>query len=86
MKKILHIPRLLVAQVIAAYQQTLSPDHGWLKVFYPYGFCRCYPSCSEYAKLSILKYGVARGMVLGTARVIKCNPWAEISIDPIEQP
>lgn len=68
--KILAIPFLAF---IAFYQFTLSPDHGWLKVFYPYGYCKFYPSCSQYAKIVLQKEGL-----LGFAKIIKrifsCRP------------
>ncbi len=69
---------------INLYQQTLSPDHGLFKSRYPYGFCRHYPTCSEYSKQSIEKYGIFKGTYLGIKRIIKCNPWAEPSVDLVK--
>ncbi len=66
---------------ITAYQKTLSPDHGLLKARYPYGYCRHYPSCSEYTKLAIKHNGSLKGIWLGTKRIVKCNPLVEPSVD-----
>lgn len=66
---------------IELYQKTLSPDHSWRRSRYPYGFCRHYPSCSEYTKLAIVNQGVARGVGLGLVRIVKCNPFVRPSVD-----
>lgn len=74
---ILHLPSILAVKLIELYQATLSPDHGLFKGRYPYGFCRHYPSCSEYSKRAITKYGLIKGIILSAIRVGKCNPWAK---------
>ncbi len=61
--------------LIRLYQKTLSPDHGLLRVFYPYGYCRFYPSCSAYAIDSLSRYGMLKGILMAAKRVIRCNPW-----------
>ncbi len=61
--------------LIKIYQKTLSPDHSWLKARFPYGFCRFYPSCSEYAIQSIQHHGVIKGIMLSLTRIAKCNPF-----------
>ncbi|QQS27381.1 membrane protein insertion efficiency factor YidD [bacterium] len=63
------------------YQFSLSPDHGLLKVFYPYGCCRFYPTCSEYAHQAIGEHGVVRGGALAVKRLGRCNPWNRGGID-----
>jgi len=68
--------------LIEVYQKTFSPDHGaFLKGRYPYGFCRHYPSCSEYTKQAVQKFGIFKGLFLGAKRIAKCNPWTEPSVD-----
>ncbi len=74
------ISKLLI-KLIGSYQKYISPDHGWLKIYYPYGYCKYYPSCSEYAKQSIIKYGVVVGSLKSFIRIIKCNPLAKGGID-----
>lgn len=83
MKKIIYAPRYILAALISAYQMVLSPDHSWLKARFPHGFCRHYPTCSEYSKQVIVKHGVFKGGYLAAARIVKCNPWASPSLDPI---
>ena len=41
--------------LIRLYQKTLSPDHGWFKWLHPHGFCKYYPTCSEYSYQVIKK-------------------------------
>ena len=38
--------------------------------------CKFYPTCSEYTKQAIEKYGVVKGVGLGIKRIIKCNPFS----------
>jgi len=76
--------RKILIFFINIYQKTLSPDHGLLKERYPYGFCRHYPSCSEYTKQALEKYGSVKGSFLGIKRIIKCNPWAQPSVDVVK--
>ena len=42
------------------------------------------PTCSEYTKLAILKYGVFKGIFLGIKRLSKCHPWGDSGYDPIK--
>lgn len=46
--------------------------------------CKFYPSCSEYTKQAILKYGVIKGIFLGIRRILKCNPWSKGGYDPLK--
>lgn len=62
------------------YQKTISPDHGFLKVFYPYGYCKFYPSCSMYAKEVLLKEGFL-GIPKIIKRILSCNPRSLGGID-----
>jgi putative membrane protein insertion efficiency factor len=38
-------------------------------------FCRFSPTCSEYAKQSILQKGVLKGSYLSAIRILKCQPF-----------
>jgi putative membrane protein insertion efficiency factor len=73
----INLPKNGILFLITAYQTVLSPDHSWLKSAYPHGFCRFYPSCSQYSKEAIIKYGLIKGSSLTIIRLAKCHPWAE---------
>ncbi len=82
LQNLTRLPRNIAVLVIRFYQITVSPDHGWLlKGKYPYGFCRYYPSCSEYAKIAVGRNGVLKGGMQSLYRIVKCNPWAEPKIE-----
>jgi putative membrane protein insertion efficiency factor len=69
--------------IIELYQRTLSPDHGWFRARYPHGFCRYYPSCSEYARQAVASRGAVAGLWLAARRVARCNPWVSPSVDAV---
>jgi len=46
--------------------------------------CRFYPTCSEYTRQAIVKYGFWKGCFLGMKRILKCHPWHEGGYDPLE--
>ncbi len=75
----------LLQLVIRFYQRTLSPDHGWLAGRYPHGFCRYYPSCSQYAYEAVGRHGAAKGILLSVYRIVRCNPWAKPHVDQVPQ-
>lgn len=45
--------------------------------------CRFYPTCSEYAKQAIIKYGLFKGGFLAIKRIIKCHPLNDGGYDPV---
>jgi uncharacterized protein len=79
-----HFPRKIILKIIRIYQKTLSPDHGPAKVFFPHGYCRFNPTCSEYGYKSIEKYGVIKGGIMAMWRIIRCNPWNKGGNDPVK--
>lgn len=46
--------------------------------------CKYYPSCSEYTKQAIEKYGTIRGLAKGTWRILRCNPFSKGGYDPVK--
>ncbi len=72
--------RRIIIGLITIYQKTLSPDHGLLKHRHPNGFCKYYPTCSEYTKQSVEKHGIL-GLFKGFFRILRCNPWSKGGID-----
>lgn len=46
--------------------------------------CKYYPTCSEYTKQAIQKYGFLKGCCLGFKRILKCNPFSKGGYDPLK--
>jgi uncharacterized protein len=59
--------------LLAAYKRWLSP-------VLPKS-CRFSPTCSEYARVALLKYGFWRGGARGAARLLRCQPFHPGGID-----
>ncbi len=77
-----HLPRNLLIFLISIYQKILSPDHSfWAKSIYQHGYCRFHPSCSEYGKQALKKYGFFKGFFKALYRVLRCNPWSDGGVD-----
>lgn len=43
--------------------------------------CRFTPTCSEYARLALLKHGLARGSARAAGRLLRCQPFHPGGID-----
>ena len=56
-------------KIINVYQRFLSPFLG------PH--CFFSPTCSEYTKQSLLKYGVVRSFCPVVARIFSCHPFTK---------
>jgi putative membrane protein insertion efficiency factor len=69
--------------LIKLYQKTLSFDHGPLKHYHPNGFCRFYPTCSQYGIEAIQKHGIIKGGIKTIWRIMRCNPWNKGGNDPV---
>lgn len=67
--------RGLASGVIRVYQRWVSP-------ILPKA-CRFEPTCSEYTRQAIVRYGVARGAFLGFCRLMKCHPFHPGGYDPV---
>jgi putative membrane protein insertion efficiency factor len=57
------------------YQSCISPLHG--------PTCRYIPTCSEYFKQAVEKYGVLKGGWLGIKRILRCHPGHPGGYDPV---
>ncbi len=43
--------------------------------------CRFYPTCGHYAEEAIKKYGIFKGIILSSWRVLRCNPFSRGGIN-----
>ena len=62
--------------LIIFYQKHISPLLGHN--------CKYYPSCSEYTKQAIEKYGLIIGIFKGFLRILRCNPFSKGGYDPLK--
>jgi len=62
--------------LIKTYKKYISP------ILENLGYkCKFYPTCSEYTKQAIEKYGCVKGIFLGIRRILKCNPFSKGGVD-----
>lgn len=80
---VLAAPKILAMKSIRLYQRTVSPDHGPLRKYFSHGYCKFHPTCSAYMYQAVDELGVIRGLILGTARIFRCNPWSNGGYDPV---
>lgn len=68
----------LLLWLIRLYQTQISPLRP--------PCCRFNPTCSEYARQAVEKYGPAKGGLLAAKRLAKCHPFHRqktIEYDPV---
>jgi len=65
------VMRKMVGGVLRFYKRYLSRGYH----------CRFVPSCSEYMRGAVEKYGVVRGLWRGVKRVVRCNRWNKGGVD-----
>lgn len=68
-------PQATVLLAIRGYQKVLSPLNPPV--------CRFHPSCSEYARQAVERYGAVRGGWLAVRRLVRCHPFHPGGYDPI---
>ena len=69
------IPQRMAVFILQLHQRLLSP-------LLPQA-CRFSPTCSEYARQAIVRYGLAHGSVLAIKRLVRCHPFVEGGLDPL---
>ena len=67
----------IACKVVRFYQLCISPFIGGRAA------CRFIPTCSEYTRLAIEKYGVIKGTWLGLKRISRCRPGGGCGYDPV---
>lgn len=45
--------------------------------------CKYHPTCSAYAVDAVREFGLARGIVLASWRLLRCNPFSPGGYDPV---
>lgn len=73
---IVRLPRKIEIMLINFYQHHISKCFG--------NRCIYYPSCSEYTKQAVDRYGIIKGNVLGIYRILRCNPFSKGGIDKLK--
>ena len=63
--------------LIKLYQHSLGPFFGL------FSSCRYQPTCSEYGKQAIERFGFARGWWLALRRIGRCRPGGGSGHDPV---
>ena len=48
-----------------------------------YSTCKYYPTCSQYGREVIEKYGAYKGGLLAVWRILRCNPFSKGGYDPV---
>jgi uncharacterized protein len=72
--------------VIAARSIAVAPVRFYQRFISPAipRRCKYHPTCSQYSVTAIREYGILRGLVLSTWRLLRCNPWSHGGVDFVE--
>jgi putative membrane protein insertion efficiency factor len=68
--------KYLVIDLLYLYKVMVSP-------FLPPA-CRFEPTCSEYARQAVDRYGAYRGTIMAIKRILRCHPFCKGGYDPVE--
>ncbi len=64
----------IIIKMINLYQATPLHTHS---------MCRFIPTCSEYTKIAVERYGSFKGSYLGIKRILRCHPFGKFGYDPV---
>jgi len=70
-------PGVVLQLGLTGYQRFVSPLLG--------SNCRFAPSCSEYTRLAVERFGALRGIRLGLGRIFRCHPFHPGGYDPVPE-
>lgn len=62
--------------LITIYRKIISP--------FTHDSCIYYPSCSTYSLEAFKKYGLIKGLLKSSWRILRCNPWNKGGYDPLK--
>jgi uncharacterized protein len=65
----------ILVRLLRVYKFCVSP---WLP-----SACRFHPTCSEYMREAIERYGAGKGVWMGLRRLAKCHPLHAGGFDPV---
>ncbi len=68
--------KFLVLDILSIYKVAVSP-------FLPPA-CRFEPTCSDYTRQAVEKYGAMRGTWMGVKRILRCQPFCKGGHDPVK--
>lgn len=67
------LPRNIGVGVMLLYRRFISPLYG--------NVCKYYPTCSDYTMQAIRNRGFITGVIVGSWRILRCNPFSSGGID-----
>lgn len=73
---IINIMKKVIIKLINLYQ--ITPLHM-------HSMCRFTPTCSEYTKISVERFGLIKGLFLGFKRILRCRPFGKFGIDNVPE-
>lgn len=68
--------KYILIKLIKLYQKIPGSWHN---------YCRHIPTCSNYAIISLERFGFFKGSILTLKRLLKCNPLGTSGIDPVPE-
>ncbi|MBD8880412.1 MULTISPECIES: membrane protein insertion efficiency factor YidD [Rhodanobacter] len=71
----MNVPSRFLLLLLRLYKRWLSPLIGQ--------HCRFYPTCSDYARGAIVRFGPWRGCLLAAWRLLRCQPLCAGGEDPV---
>lgn len=73
----MNVPTRFLLFLLRLYKRWLSPLIGQ--------HCRFYPTCSDYARGAIVRFGPWRGCALTAWRLLRCQPLCSGGEDPVPE-
>ena len=74
MFRLFRLPAAAAIACVKFYKAAISPLLPSL--------CKYQPTCSTYFIQAVEKYGLIRGGLMVTWRILRCHPWAKGGWDP----